>query len=197
MTKIFLVRHGIYGNPNNIVPFRSNDVTLTPEGIEQIERDGNLLKKFNPSKIYSSPVKRCEETSQILSKILNLEIIFSEDLIEVGSPLTNIPEVEFNKVKEGKSLYAYKYHLENGGETLEEVQTRVDRVLTKVLQENKDSNAIIVSHGDPLMILLMNLQKQKVDINKSIESQCEYIQKGDVIELNFEDFNFVNYKKLI
>src|SRR6187549_1712090 len=100
MTKIFLVRHGIYGNPNHIVPFRSNDVTLTQEGTAQIERDANILKQFNPSQIYSSPIKRCEESAQILSKILKIGVVYNEDLIEVGSPLTNIPEEEFEKVKE-------------------------------------------------------------------------------------------------
>lgn len=191
MTKLILARHGIYTNPEDIVPFRSNDYTLSEEGIKQIERNANFLREFEISQIYSSPIERCRESAQIFSKILNVGIVYDNDIQEIDSPLKNTPATEYKKLMNGESLYANKFHLSNGGESLEQVMERVERFLRIVLTQSDDQVVLAVSHGDPIMLLVLYAQKIKFDITKTLESQTDYIKKGGMIELDFDGLELV------
>jgi len=196
MTKIILARHGKYFNPQAIIPFRSNDVHLSVEGIEQIEQNAGKLRGLNISQIYSSPIARCAETADIYSRILKVGIDYEEDLIEIGSPFQNIPEEEYHRLHSEFSIYADHFHTSHGGEKIEDVHQRLERILKKVLTEGKDKTSIIVSHGDPLMLLILKVQNIFFDINRTLESQTNYIKKGGMIELEFDGVKFIKFKNL-
>lgn len=197
MTKFILARHGKYFNPDSIIPFRSNEVTLSEEGVEQIEKNAERLLSSNISQIYSSPIKRCVDTSDIYSRILKVGINYDDDLLEIDSPYQNIPELEYKKLVLNNSLYADKFHLEHGGESIEIVEERLQRFLDKILAADKDKTILVVSHGDPLMLMLLKVQGIKFDINKKLEQQVNYIPKGGLIQLEFDELsNFVKYLNL-
>ncbi|MFS8131239.1 MAG: histidine phosphatase family protein [Candidatus Dojkabacteria bacterium] len=196
MTKIILARHGKYLNPQSLIPFRSNDVSLSEEGIDQIEKNAEKLLSFDISQIYSSPIRRCAETADIYSRILKVGIDYEEDLLEIDSPYENINESEYKKLVAENSIYVDKFHLSHGGESIETVEERIQRVLTKILRENKGKTILLVSHGDPLMLLLLKVQKIDFDINKKLESQVNYIPKGGLVELEFNNEEFIKFLNL-
>ena len=84
---IYLVRHGNYLNPQNIYPFLL-PVVLSPEGIEQIDRVGQWFKDQSALElpIYTSPVKRCVQTAEIISHAIDSSITVDDRLIEVRCP---------------------------------------------------------------------------------------------------------------
>ena len=53
--------------------------------------------------------------------------------------------------------------------------------------------AILVSHGDPLSITLMSLVGKSIDPEQM--STDDYIQKGEIVELVFEEKELLSYKK--
>ncbi|MEO6728308.1 MAG: histidine phosphatase family protein [Candidatus Dojkabacteria bacterium] len=196
MTKIILARHGTYFNPLNIIPFRSNDVSLSESGIAQIERNAKLLLKENISQIYSSPITRCAETADIFSKVLKVGIEFRNELKEVYSPAyQNIEQMEYHKLLGYKSLYANSFHLKKGGEKFESIEDRMVSTTHRILKDNEGENVLVVSHGDPIMILYAYVRGIKLDLNRHIEDQLEYIRKGDMIELDFDGENLVKFKQ--
>ena len=81
---IILLRHGqAENNTKKILAGRSPGVNLTEEGIQQAEQAGKILKALNISKIYSSPIDRAIQTSEIITKQCDLEVILDDRLIEL------------------------------------------------------------------------------------------------------------------
>src|SRR5260221_3612882 len=62
---IYLVRHAMYSNPQNVVAGRL-PLSLSEEGRAQAEKLNTYFADKNISKIYSSAVQRCKETSEII-----------------------------------------------------------------------------------------------------------------------------------
>ncbi|MEP7103955.1 MAG: histidine phosphatase family protein [Candidatus Dojkabacteria bacterium] len=196
MSKIYISRHGDYSNPNNINPFRSDEVSLSPKGIEQIEQNAEFLKDKNIAAIFSSPVNRCKQSAEIYSKILKLPIKFTTDLIEVGSPYQGTNNDTYHDELAGSSLYANEQHLANKGEPADEIIERMKNIIRKALEEYKNKNILIVSHGDPIELLFAYETGLSLNYEKRLEEQLKYIPKGGLIEMNYEGNKFMNYKNL-
>ena len=72
---IYLLRHG-QTNLNRDGKYQSAfDKDLNEFGISQAEFLGKRLKSYNIDVIYSSDLKRVVETSEIINKYINTEII--------------------------------------------------------------------------------------------------------------------------
>ena len=79
--KIYLVRHGKLKWEDNIKKcIGITDIELNLEGIQIAQGNGKVLKDKNISKIYSSDLKRCEKTAQVISKIIEKQYELKEDL---------------------------------------------------------------------------------------------------------------------
>jgi len=70
-----------------------DDVNITLKGIEMAKKFGKELQKFEIKKIYSSPVKRCVQTSEKIAEGYCNEIEIIETQI-LGSPSAYIFDVE-------------------------------------------------------------------------------------------------------
>ncbi len=67
MTIFYLLRHGARES-------REEDTSISDIGEKQAELTANYLKKLNISEIYASPLKRTQETAQIISRTLKLSV---------------------------------------------------------------------------------------------------------------------------
>ena len=153
MTTIFIIRHGRFVNPNQIIPLRLPDYHLSGEGHEQIALVSAHLKGKNITKVFSSPVDRCLETAEIISGDLGFtQVIVDQRLIELGSPYQGITKGKFKEQFFDKCLYDDPLQKEKG-ETAEVVIARMQSFLDWVLDEYKDQAVVVVSHGDPIMLL--------------------------------------------
>ncbi|MDD4937617.1 MAG: phosphoglycerate mutase family protein [Candidatus Shapirobacteria bacterium] len=85
--KIFLIRHGEKQKSNSVEHLIHKKLFLTAQGRKQIKLLANFLRKEYPQlknlkTIYSSPILRASETSEILKEILNIKTIKFLKLIE-------------------------------------------------------------------------------------------------------------------
>ena len=70
--RLLLIRHGLSSyNLEKRIQGRNDLSTLTPEGIIQASRAGEVLKGINIHAIYSSPLQRASDTAKELIKNRN------------------------------------------------------------------------------------------------------------------------------
>lgn len=91
---IYLLRHG-ETNINRNGKYQSVvDKDLNEFGKIQAEVLGKRLKNYNIDIIYSSDLKRVAETSKIINKYVNTEIIIKEELREINMGSWDVLTIE-------------------------------------------------------------------------------------------------------
>jgi len=161
--KIYFIRHGhaehnegfeIYGNQAYMFE-TYRYASLTAKGIEQIK---NISMDSSIQKIYSSPLKRCIETSRIIFGTKPTLYLY-DGLMETQGPypcnyrenydvfirtLGNYNLVNINE----------KYYPTNIDETKEELKKRAVKTLDDIKRDAKDlENIAIVTHNDWLEVI--------------------------------------------
>lgn len=194
-TTVFLIRHGEIDNPKQIFYGSQIPMELNKLGREQIKLVSEKIKShgFNIQKIYSSPLSRAKDSSQIFSSVFgNVPIEYDNDLRDCDIPaiagqpiLSMIPVYEM-----GSDEYSGEY-VKRGNETKEQITQRMKRAFDKAVSENTGKCVAIVSHGDPIWFLLHNLLSPQVPIPlPSVFRHQDYPEKGSAVRIivsgNFE-----------
>ena len=145
ITKVIWVRHWRTDyNDKHLMDYKDK-AKLTEVGLQQAKQLSERLKDLDIDAIYSSPLSRCIDTIKPLALEKNLKINIVDDLIEINSP--DLQDKEF-------SCKNYKW--DNGygwGEKISEVYERVTKAFKKIIDENKWKTVVIVSHGDPIVLM--------------------------------------------
>lgn len=152
---IYLVRHAQYDNPRNILVGRL-PVQLSDQGVAESQKLRDFFSSKNISKIYSSEVMRCKQTSDIISAG-KIPIEFDTRLLETFSAFQGYWEYDW--------AHFFKYTETLGGEVPEDIYKRVSDFwndLTRNKITESDGNIIICSHGDPLYLLYVFLAKKEI-----------------------------------
>lgn len=179
---VYLVRHCEYQNPENINPGNDIIVPLTEEGVKRMQKEARYFIDKSIQKIYSSPVQRAIDTSNIVKNIIDLDIKIDERLRENEMPLhEGMKWGAIAKDNNNKSIFVNSRHIEAGGETYKEVLMRMKSIISEV-----EDRSILVSHGDPLAIIIASLLELKIDISEYMSKQMDYPPRGSitVIELD-------------
>ncbi|MCP4162667.1 MAG: histidine phosphatase family protein [Deltaproteobacteria bacterium] len=167
MVELFLVRHGECSGSGNYIG-RGSDVTLTEEGIEQIKKLSSFLRENqddNPiDLIFSSPMIRCQESSAIISKDLDIQVETLPGMEEIdfgdweGLAADYIKETEedrFNQWIENPVL-----RKPENGETLVELKERVLNSFSPIqekINDDKKWRIVLVSHRGPIAVIITEL----------------------------------------
>ena len=146
MTTVYFVRHA---KPN----FDNHD-DLTRELSQQGLEDRKLVTKYLRDKdidvVLSSPFKRSVDTVKDFADVRGLKVIPVSDFRERRVDTEWIED--FNSFCE-KQWNDFDYKLSDG-ECLREVQERNIRALNRVLEEYKDRNIVVGSHGTALSTII-------------------------------------------
>ncbi|WP_288221742.1 histidine phosphatase family protein [uncultured Clostridium sp.] len=181
MNRVYFVRHA---KPD----FSVKDELirpLSPEGIDSSKKVKKFLKDKNISRIYSSPYKRSIDTVKELSDFLHLDIEVIEDFRE-RKICDNWIE-DFNGFCE-KQWNDFSYRL-NNGESLREVQARNIKELHRILNECKEENIVIGTHGTALSTII-----NYYDTNFNYAS---FYKIKDIMPLTVScEFNGINLKDI-
>lgn len=155
--KFFIARHGeadhninghIAAGPEKGRPIAK----LTKEGIRQIEKTAQELKKEKIDIIYCSPYTRTKQTAKIIAKATGAKVIVEKQLGEINTGVFNGRLVsEYEKFFEKPIDKFFKSPL--GGESLSEVKKRMLSISKVINKNHVNKNILIVSHGDPLWML--------------------------------------------
>ncbi len=177
MQTIYLIRHGGYDNPRSILAGRL-PVELSSKGCEQIEKLKEYFCDKNVNKIYSSEVFRCKQTSEIISDN-KIPIVYDARLLEGLSAYQGYWTTDW------KNFYSHVHVL--GGESHQDIHNRMVKFFEEVAAKEKN-DFIIVSHGDPIFILMHYLSGKPLPPEGQQESSYpDYPQVGSVVQITQAD----------
>lgn len=185
-TKLYLVRHG---EGKNYIEKRNAgqwDVGLTKNGVDQIRKLAERLKKENLNAIFASDLVRTRKSAEIIANYHKLDIINIKELREInigkweGKKFSDI----FQKSPAVKSLEENPDSLLEfrmpGGESFCEVQTRVIKKFKEIIKEMEQKTILIVGHKVVNQFILSN----------ALGLEAKFFFR---IEQNFGCLNIIDY----
>ncbi|HOF02724.1 MAG TPA: histidine phosphatase family protein [Atribacterota bacterium] len=157
-TRIILVRHGeCQGNREGLFRGRS-DFPLNENGFIQAKELGTELRKFEPVKIFTSPLSRAKETARIISKQCHIEIEICEEMNNIKLGLWEGKAKDFIARQYPEQWAIWLSEPEKlvltGMETLDEVQQRARKGLNNIIKNHAGDTVIIISHRAVLKPLI-------------------------------------------
>ena len=161
MSRLLLVRHGNTKLNNAKRFWGQTDVELSTDGIRQAEKLRERLSAEKIDAAYSSTLSRTQLTAEIIASIHKLGVTALTELMEINFGF--IEGLTFEEVShlhpeiaDVMSKWAIKPKFP-GGESLENLDKRVQKFL-KVLQKHKPEETIlIVAHAGTLRLMICNL----------------------------------------
>jgi isoleucyl-tRNA synthetase len=190
----YLLRHGeAISNVKNILSSEpeSFENHLTKKGKDTIKKVAKKLKG-KVDIIFSSPLKRTRETSEILAKELGIDIVYDLRLREIGFGVLNGKNIkEYHDLIENDPLLGY-FRAPEGGENLIEVSERAYELFLEIEKKFENKRILIVSHSDVIWSLIgkmLALPKEKVAYDKKY-----HLKPGEFIKVNpiIPPLNFQN-----
>lgn len=152
-TIFFLVRHG-EGEQNVLRILNSlsegERFGLTDAGRAQVAATAKELADENVDVMYSSPIRRTRETSEIISIATGVEIRFDERLRETDFGVWSGRSADDFWKKYPDPMSRLDGHAEDGLEGFRAMRMRLAEFLREVLVEHAGERIVLVSHGDPL-----------------------------------------------
>lgn len=158
MTRVYLVRHGTTDwNKEEI--FRGRlDCKLNETGQAEARALAEYFRDIPLQAIYSSPLSRAMETAQTVAQAKALQVVPHPEFIDI-----DFGEWQGLPLKEVREKYSELYRLWQerpeavhfpGGEDLGRVRARAWEGLQKVIRENPDKTALILSHRVVTKVLI-------------------------------------------
>ncbi len=209
MNKLVLLRHGQsqWNLENRFTGWK--DVPLTEQGINEAINAGDLIKKnkIKFDKIFSSLLKRANETAEIAIKRAEMFELFENDEL-IYSRSENLNErnygdlVGLNKAETAEKFGKEQVHIWRrsydtpppNGESLKDVVDRVSPYfidhIEPLLKNNK--NILIAAHGNSLRAIMIKIGLYKPKEISSIELPtgkplCLEYEKGLLIKHYYLD----------
>lgn len=149
--KIYIVRHGEtkWNEEGRMQGVQNSD--LTEIGIDEAKKLGDRLKNTEFTKVWTSPLGRCLETTSHIVGDRDLEVEILEDLHEFnfgvfeGKPVDVLEE---KYPEENYNLWNRPEKYEgNGGENFEEFFERVEKGFNRIIEEGQGGNVLVITHG--------------------------------------------------
>ena len=150
------MRHGqADNNVNRILVGRHLESHLTEQGKMQVKDTARLLKSMSISKIYSSPVTRTIETTQIVGEELGLDYEIDDRLYEID--LGKLAGTNYDEVLNKYGNLFLSFYMgddsvlsNHGVESFTAVKSRVRDLLDQIMTRHNDHNVLLVTHLDPI-----------------------------------------------
>lgn len=165
MRNLYVVRHGKPEFPNGEkCCIGWTDLPLSEEGRRQMEEMAKTLETEGIERIYTSPLKRCMESAQIISGG-RIPIEAAEELKEIGMgaweglPFSVIRERYPQAYEErGKDI---AYFCPQGGESFTLCQKRVVQAFRRIRRETR-GNVILMAHAGVNRALISYLENRNL-----------------------------------
>lgn len=154
---IYLFRHG-QTNLNRDGKYQGAiDKDLNEYGRRQAELLGRRIQKYNIDIIYSSDLKRVIETSKIINRYVNTEIIIKEELREINMGTWDTLTKEERYISNKEYAKEWHKHLADlpypNGECGEDVCKRAMKVIDGIKKQQYENVAIVTSGGTIAILL--------------------------------------------
>ena len=166
--ELYIVRHGkTYWNEQRKIQGWA-DIDLTEEGREVAVLSAQGMKDIHFDAIYSSPLKRANETAYILRGNRDVPVIVDERIKEIGFGV--LEGADFLKIRGDKtSKFASffeapeLYETPEGGESFEMITERACDFMEEIIEKHKDDERImIVAHGAVNKAMMRYIRKNEI-----------------------------------
>ena len=166
--EIILVRHGMTDYNQKKVFHGWIESNLNKTGILQGERTAFVLSKEDIDVIFTSPLKRCIDTTNIIEKkLVNVPVIIEPRLKEInfglfeGLSYQEITRMYGDHVKKWNDE-PLEYHFP-GGESIPEFFERVKCFIEGLYQSNYQK-VVLVTHDGCIKSILSYISNNKIDL---------------------------------
>lgn len=171
--KLYMARHG-EDDQTMLGGWSKN--RLTQKGINQAKKLADVVKNIDIDIIISSSLVRARETSDIVSRILGVPVVYDSMINEINNGnLADISIIDFKVLYPG--LYFSSLQMSEkypNGESPIEFYDRIVSFFDKSLKEYKNKNVLLITHGGVIGIiksLVYNYKwtnKQRYNIDYSV-----------------------------
>lgn len=182
-TTVHLVRHGKVDNPRGRLYGRQVNYGLAPEGEDHARAAAEFLAGRDITTVYSSPMKRAQQTAYPIASSLGLDIVTNPCLIEAGSDLENELLTPLNILTTPRILKkVWNIVTPSWGEHYSKIVERMMAAVHRAVEENRGHEAVCVSHECCIWIMRLFAEERSF-IHHPGKRQCAL---GSVTSLVFD-----------
>ena len=193
MAKLLLVRHGDNRLDGALRFWGKTDIELSAGGFRQAQKLRDRLAKQKISAVYTSNLSRSRHTAEVITSVHKLKVVTSEELDEL-----NFGWVEGLTFDEIEKLYPeFAVVLADwrsrprfpGGESLDELNRRVQAFLEKLRKHKPGETVLIVAHSGTLRLMICNLlgigleHWRQIQVDLASLSIVETYEQGALLSL--------------
>lgn len=197
MTTIYLMRHSKakfdkeYINTNESLQLENEKFVLSVEGEELAKKYSQIKELKNLNMIYSSNYVRAMATAKYICEENKRPLYIDEDFGERKFGIRSWEELPKDFFVNQSLDEDYKMP---SGESKKEVKLRMYNALMRVIKQNKNKKALIVTHGSALMFLFEEWCDVTYDEGCIVYHGNHlildgYIEAPDLFKLKFDDNN--------
>lgn len=154
MKKLYLLRHGETVSNGRYVGI--TDCELSERGKEDIRLLSGALSLINFNKTFSSPLKRCLHTAELLK--LSEDIVINPDIQEISfgrwENLTFDEIAQFDQANIDTWVSDPLKFTFPGGERVNDFIDRLKKFEDSTIQNLEDGNYLLITHGGVIRFLL-------------------------------------------
>lgn len=167
MTTLYITRHGEteWNTEGRMQGW--NNSPLTYLGEMQAEWLRDRLKDVEFHAIYSSTLERAYRTADIVKGHRNIEVIKKDDFKEISlgnwEGLTSKEIEAINKEQNYNFWRAPHLYIPDGGEHFHELIARTHSSIKEILENHKDENVLIVTHGVSLKAIMLYFEDKPLE----------------------------------
>jgi 2,3-bisphosphoglycerate-dependent phosphoglycerate mutase len=178
--ELYLIRHGdAIPGPDEIIPSGIyDDLPLSKEGREQAQKLAERLRKTHFDAVYSSPLRRCQETAAPLLSHIDLKASIIDDIKEIsGDGLVDLPKVQSGDDLEvlTKALQARQMEIirlvGNSGrwdeissqESSKDFRQRVITAIDGIAQQHIGERVLVFCHGGVINAYVADVLGLEID----------------------------------
>lgn len=197
-TEVIFIRHGETDFNRARLYFGHLDPDLNKTGIEQLRKTKILFEKKEkmPDVVFSSDLKRCSQSMEILQIDEETEKILTKDLREI-----NFGIFEGKTYEEIKSEYPEKVEkMKNDwrnfkadkGESINEMMLRVAEKMNEIINQYRNKKILVVAHAGVIQALISYYLFGNLDGYWKFKINNGSITKLYVMEDGYTYFEYIN-----
>ncbi len=197
-TEIIFIRHGETDFNRARLYFGHLDTDLNKTGVEQLRKTKILFEKREkmPDVVFSSDLKRCSQSMEILEIDEEIEKNLTEDLREInfgifeGKTYEEIKSEYPEKVE--KMINDWRNFKADKGESINEMMLRVAEKMNEIINQYRNKKILVVAHAGVIQALTSYYLFGNLDGYWKFKINNGSITKLHVMEDGYTYFEYIN-----
>lgn len=194
-TQVHLLRHGEVHNPDGVLYGRMPGFHLSENGLAMADRVAKAVEGRDITHLRVSPLERAQETAVPLAKVLGLEIVTDERVIESASDFEGKSFAPGDGALRRPSAWARLWNpfKPSWGEPYDQIAERMMAAVRDARDAAEGHEALIVSHQLPIWTTRLFVEGRSY-LHDPRKRECNLCSLT-TIHYNAEDVTRVSYEE--